>query len=122
MLNRSLGSSRAIEISRAERRLGAALQAAPEVFATADHVRALSGLDLAEIAITSSATLHAHAAPDGVFTLPDVPGVGVIVHLASGDKCERCWRVLPEVGRHQRHATLCERCIDAVDHLRSAAE
>ncbi|HSE78767.1 MAG TPA: isoleucine--tRNA ligase [Alphaproteobacteria bacterium] len=112
----------AIEISRAERRLGAALQAAPEVFATADHVRALSGLDLAEIAITSSATLHAHAAPDGVFTLPDVPGVGVIVHLASGDKCERCWRVLPEVGRHQRHATLCERCIDAVDHLRSAAE
>ncbi len=112
----------AIEIARAERRVGASLQAAPEVFATAEHLRALAGLDLAEIAITSGATLHVDAAPDGAFALPDVPGVGVIVHLASGEKCERCWRVLPEVGRHRHHATLCERCIDAVEHLRSAAE
>jgi isoleucyl-tRNA synthetase len=31
---------------------------------------------------------------------------------AEGNKCERCWRVLPEVGRD--HPDLCHRCTEAV--------
>ena len=34
---------------------------------------------------------------------------------APGDKCARCWRVLPEVGRQAGHPTLCVRCADAVE-------
>ena len=50
--------------------------------------------------------------PDGAFTLPDVADVGVVVGLAEGEKCERCWRVLPEVAKHEAH--LCERCSEVV--------
>jgi isoleucyl-tRNA synthetase len=39
------------------------------------------------------------------------------VSVADGDKCVRCWRVLPEVGQVAAHRTLCLRCADAVDRL-----
>jgi isoleucyl-tRNA synthetase len=32
-----------------------------------------------------------------------------------GHKCDRCWRVLPEVGTQTAHPTLCLRCTDAVE-------
>ncbi len=109
----------ALEIERAEKRIGSSLQAHPVVHASPEHVAALHGLDLAEIAITSSATLVAGPVPAGAFTLPDVPDVGVMVTAAEGDKCERCWRVLPEVGPHAgaHGGTLdgvCDRCAEAV--------
>ncbi len=37
------------------------------------------------------------------------------VSKAPGGKCARCWKVLPEVGRHAAHPLLCERCADAVE-------
>ena len=39
----------------------------------------------------------------------------VVVDRAPGHKCERCWRVLVEVGLQRSHPTLCVRCADAVD-------
>lgn len=33
---------------------------------------------------------------------------------AQGRKCERCWKILPEVGRHAAHPGLCLRCVEAV--------
>ena len=44
--------------------------------------------------------------------MPDIPGVGVVFELAEGEKCERCWKILPDVGTH-RHPGTCARC-DAV--------
>ena len=44
---------------------------------------------------------------------------------ADGQKCARCWRVLPEVGENPRHPSLCRRCADAVESglvYRAAAE
>jgi len=35
---------------------------------------------------------------------------GIAVTKAAGVKCDRCWRVLPEVGRSPDHPTLCRRC------------
>ena len=34
---------------------------------------------------------------------------------APGHKCQRCWRVLPEVGNQANHSGLCLRCADAVE-------
>jgi len=107
----------ALEIERAEKRIGSSLQAAPQVTVRAEHLAALEGLDLAEIAITSGVTLNEGAVPDGAFTLEDVAGVGVMPKTASGGKCERCWQVLDEVGSNATHPTLCGRCADAVDHM-----
>jgi isoleucyl-tRNA synthetase len=47
--------------------------------------------------------------------LPDVGDIGVRISAAPGDRCERCWRVLPEVGQMPDHADLCRRCAAVVD-------
>jgi len=113
----------ALEVARAEKLIGASLQADPILYVYDPADRALlSSIDLAEISITSDMTLSADAPPPEAFTLPDVAGVGVIVQLATGEKCGRCWRVLEEVGTHHDHPELCDRCTDTVGNLRDAAE
>jgi isoleucyl-tRNA synthetase len=112
----------ALELERAEKRIGASLEAAPVVHADADHVAAMAGVDLAEIGITSDATLTTDPAPDGAFTLPDVPAVAVVPHKAEGDKCVRCWRVTDDVGIEPSLPDVCGRCADAVAHYKTAAE
>jgi isoleucyl-tRNA synthetase len=111
----------ALEIERAEKRIGSSLQAAPDVYADDDTVAAMTGVDLAEISITSAATLIAGAPPAGSFSLEDVPGIGVVPNLAEGGKCARCWQVLPDVGTHG-HDEICGRCAAAVEKLPDAAE
>jgi len=106
----------ALEIERAEKRIGSSLQALPTVYVTADYVTALNGVDLAELSITSAATLVEGEAPADAFVLDDVPGVGVVPALAQGEKCERCWKIAEDVGVNSAHPTVCGRCADAVDH------
>lgn len=106
----------AIELERAQKRIGSSLQAEAEIFADSSYLAAVAGIDLAEICITSSGTLREGTAPDGAFTLPDVAGVAVRIVPAPGEKCQRCWRVLTEVGTVPEHPELCIRCADAVSH------
>ena len=54
------------------------------------------------------------AAPPGAFTLDEVAGVGVLPAPAAGEKCARCWQILPEVGEDVTAPDLCRRCRDAV--------
>jgi isoleucyl-tRNA synthetase len=42
------------------------------------------------------------------------PGVSVSVSRAEGQKCDRCWRVLPELSRDPRVDGLCARCVGAL--------
>jgi isoleucyl-tRNA synthetase len=107
----------ALEIERAQKRIGSGLQAAARLYAPADYRAALDGVDLAELCITSEGTVEFAAPPEGAFVLPDVSGVGAVIEMARGEKCQRCWRVLPEVGTVPGHGDLCRRCADAVEHL-----
>jgi len=43
-----------------------------------------------------------------------VTGIAVRIAVAAGEKCQRCWKVLPEVGTVPDHPELCIRCADAV--------
>ena len=74
----------ALELERAEKRIGSSLQAAPHVHVAPEYLAAMKGLDLAEICITSGGDLVEGEAPAGAFSLPDVPGVAVVPALASG--------------------------------------
>jgi isoleucyl-tRNA synthetase len=108
----------ALEIERAEKRIGSSLQAHPVVHLPADMLAEFDaardgGLDASELFITSDATLSTERAPAGAFTLPDVAGVAVVPDRAAGEKCGRCWRVLEEVGRGEPE-DLCRRCADVV--------
>jgi len=99
----------ALERERADKRIGASLQAAPILFVNADQAVRLAGIDLEEVCITSGLTLEVAPPPDDAFALPEIAGVGVRFTPAAGEKCQRCWRVLPDVGRHL-HDGLCARC------------
>ena len=102
----------ALEVARREKRLGAALEAAPKVALTdPDLMAAFAGLDPAEVFRTSSAGLSAGDGPAQAFRLAEAPGVAVEPLLAGGLKCARCRRVLPEVTAPK---FLCVRCDDAV--------
>jgi isoleucyl-tRNA synthetase len=104
----------ALELARADKKIGASLQAYPTVHLTSERRAMLDGVDLSEISITSGIAISDAPAANGAFTLPEVPGVAVLVNPADGQKCERCWQVLPEVGSHAHHPTLCNRCADVV--------
>ncbi len=103
----------ALEIARANKKIGASLQAHPSVYAPADLLDLARGLDMADICITSDITFTEGNDLTDAYTLPDVPGVGAVVNLAAGEKCLRCWKVLPDVGKHT-HPGVCERCDSAV--------
>ncbi|HLS19981.1 MAG TPA: class I tRNA ligase family protein, partial [Paracoccaceae bacterium] len=104
----------ALEIERRAGRIGASLEAAPILHVEDGETRAaLASIDLADLCITSAIELTSDAAPESAFRLEDVPGVAVVPAPAPGEKCQRCWRILPEVGQ-QRDPNLCARCESAV--------
>ncbi|MBU2531904.1 MAG: class I tRNA ligase family protein, partial [Alphaproteobacteria bacterium] len=89
----------ALEIERREKRIGSSLEAAPEIYiADAATRTAFDGLDIAELMITSAATLKEGDPPAGAFTIPEVPGVAVVPTKAEGRKCARSWRIVNDVG------------------------
>jgi isoleucyl-tRNA synthetase len=105
----------ALEIERREKRLGSALEAAPRVYvADPDMLAAFDGLDAAEVFRTSQAELLAGESPVEAFRLEGAPGVSVEPLRASGRKCARSWRILPEVGQNARYPDLSARDADAV--------
>jgi isoleucyl-tRNA synthetase len=111
----------ALEVERAAKRLGASLQAAVELFVPERLLDLLRDVDLPELCITSDGIVRQGPAPDDAFTLADVPEVGARVSPASGERCERCWRVLPEVGQVAGHSDLCRRCAAVVGPLLAEA-
>ena len=105
----------ALEIERRDKRIGASLQAHPTIWLEDSILaEAVAGIDFAELAITSAVTVTHGKAPEGAFRLEDVSGVAVTAGLAEGEKCQRCWMILPEVGHQAHHDDLCNRCDDAV--------
>ncbi|MGB0681896.1 MAG: isoleucine--tRNA ligase [Magnetovibrionaceae bacterium] len=104
----------ALEIERAEKRIGSSLLAAPVIYADQTYRDAVADLDLADLCITSDATFAEGEAPAEAFRLAEVSGVAVVPSLAEGEKCQRCWKVLPDVGTHGAHEGICGRCAEAV--------
>ena len=104
----------ALEVERAEKRIGASLQAAPVVHIADGDTRALvQTIDFADFCITSAIEVSGEAAPANAFTLPEIDGVAVVPAQATGEKCQRCWKILPEVGTLD-DPHVCQRCHDAV--------
>jgi isoleucyl-tRNA synthetase len=103
----------ALEVERRDKRLGAALEAAPRVFVADPQLHAaFHGLDPAEVFRTSAATLEHGEGPAEAFRLDEIAGVAALPRAADGHKGARCWRVLPEV---KAPTFICERCEEAVE-------
>jgi len=89
----------ALEIERAQKRIGSSLEAAPHVYiADKDLADLVRSVDFADICITSAITIIDGEAPADAFRLDDVHGVAVLSARAEGQKCARSWRYSTEVG------------------------
>ena len=105
----------ALERARADGLIRASLQARTIVHLDNNAQQLLSAAHWAELAIVSDVEFALTDAPAEAFRISEVAGVAVSVATAAGEKCARCWKILPEVGRHAAHPSLCVRCVDAVD-------
>ena len=104
----------ALEVQRTEKVIGASLEAAPTLYLADQGVKdILEQMPFADICITSDLTLSTDAAPSDAFTMAEIEGVAVSFVKAEGEKCGRCWKILPDVGTHS-HAGVCGRCNDAL--------
>jgi isoleucyl-tRNA synthetase len=116
----------ALEIERAQKRIGSSLEAHPIVHVTnAELFEAVVDVDLAEICITSAATLMNEEGPAGAFRLPEVSGVAVVPKLAEGTKCARSWKILTNIGADPEYPDVSPRDAKALrewETLRKAAE
>jgi isoleucyl-tRNA synthetase len=104
----------ALEIQRTDKVIGASLEAAPVVHVDdKDVIAALNTATFDDLCITSGISVTADPAPSEAFRLTDVAGVGVVFEKAEGEKCQRCWKILPDVGTHS-HVGVCGRCDEAL--------
>jgi isoleucyl-tRNA synthetase len=100
----------ALEIERAHKRIGSSLEAHPIVHVSDPELfAAVVDVDLAEVCITSAATLVADEGPAGAFRLADVQGVAVVPNLAEGTKCARSWKILSTVGADPKYPDVSPR-------------
>ncbi len=89
-----------LEPARASKEIGSSLEAAPVVHT--EHADALKDIDMAEVCITSA------------ITVKKADETRVEFAKAPGNKCQRCWKVLPEVGTDPEFPDLTLRDADAV--------
>ena len=94
----------ALESARSEKKIGKGLEARVTLpAALLAGGRQLTEEELADLLIVSQVETGEHES--------------VTVTPAQGAKCERCWKILPSVGRDGEHPTLCARCARVVRKL-----
>jgi isoleucyl-tRNA synthetase len=106
-----------IEQARRDGVVGGSLEVDVTVYATDALASQLARLEdeLRFVLITSSAKVVAvEQAPDNA-QATGLDNVWLHVGIARGTKCERCWHYREDVGQHQGHETLCDRCVSNVD-------
>ncbi len=107
-----------LEDARRDKRIGSALDASPKIYALPTTVTNFDGLDAAEIFRTSTASFGGAVTPSPGSRVSDLGEMYAQIDLAPGEKCARCWRILPEVHAPEH---LCERCDSAVAEIEAAA-
>ena len=96
----------ALENARKDGLIGGSLEAALHITApeATYHNLARLGDELRFLFITSAVSLEKGEA------------LAVRVQKADGDKCERCWHILPTVNSDPAYPGLCPRCVENVAH------
>ncbi|AQS86771.1 isoleucyl-tRNA synthetase [Neoasaia chiangmaiensis NBRC 101099] len=119
-----------LETARRGGVIGSSLEAKLVLPVSEREAGVLGTVDWAELAIVSQADIEILPNAPSLYLdeemseeLPGTPEAhgGPRVLEAPGEKCLRCWRVLPEVGTHDAHSGLCLRCVAVVEAQGSGA-
>tara|TARA_Y100001970_G_scaffold294370_1_gene451908 strand:- start:8205 stop:11078 length:2874 start_codon:yes stop_codon:yes gene_type:complete len=104
----------ALEVERAEKRIGSSLEAKAIVWINQEYQDLFSSLKPEEIFITSGTEFQSGNPPTDSFSIDEVPKVSVVIEDSEGEKCVRCWRFMPDTGCVKAHPDLCTRCAEVV--------
>ncbi|HEX2455593.1 MAG TPA: isoleucine--tRNA ligase [Vicinamibacterales bacterium] len=102
--------NRALESARQAKTIGNSLGAHVKIRASGATAALLESHrhDLAMLFIVSQLDLET----------ADGPELDVRVEKAAGEKCPRCWRIVPSVSADAETLGLCDRCVDAIASTR----
>lgn len=95
----------ALEIARKDKLIGSSLQAKVVLYDPESIVAIKDEEFWKEIAITSGFEIKNEKIPENAFVGSDLKNIGVIVIVAEGQKCERCWKIFSSLKEQA-----CERC------------
>ncbi|MDA9613004.1 isoleucine--tRNA ligase, partial [Paracoccaceae bacterium] len=102
----------ALEVQRTEKVIGSSLEAYPVIHLEDQKTfEILDSIPFADICITSSIKLSLENAPETAFSTEEIKGIKIDFQKASGEKCQRCWKILPEVSLQN---PVCGRCNEAL--------
>jgi isoleucyl-tRNA synthetase len=106
----------ALELERAEKRIGSSLEAAPKVYVNMESadIATLRASDFAEVCITSAISIEEGQGPANAFRLDDVKNVAVVPALAEGQKCARSWKISKDIGKDTEFPDITPRDAEAV--------
>ncbi len=106
---------KALELARADKKIGKSLEAKVALYISDDSVFELldSFDDLASVFIVSGVELVRGAAPADAYA-EEGSAVAVVVSPADGRKCDRCWKFAAE-GSDVEDGFLCARCKQLID-------
>lgn len=107
--------NRVLEQARADKTIGAALEAEVTLYANDEYAKILSQLEneLRFVLITSKAQVKPLSEAD--VDAGEVEGFKVKVVRSANEKCPRCWHYSDTIGTNPAHPTLCSRCVENVD-------
>lgn len=95
----------ALEIARKNKQIGSSLQAKVVLYDPESVVEVKDEEFWEEIAITSGFEIKNEKIPENAFVGSDLKNIGVVVIVAEGQKCERCWKIFSSLKEQA-----CERC------------
>jgi len=113
--------TKALEEARVKKLIGHSLNASITIYTDGDLYDILERYsdDLRTIFIVSEASLMKGDKSDGTFSSLDIDGLSIGVEPASGEKCERCWVHDISVGADSQQPTICSRCQNALEEMRT---
>ncbi len=110
--------SKALEIAREDKIIGHSLNALVKIYADKEQYEFLKKIEgeLSTIFIVSAVELISTDDLNikNAYRGEEVKGIGMVVSLSPGGKCERCWIYSESVGSNSEHATLCSRCANVI--------
>ncbi len=116
-----------LETKRQEKIIGSSLSGGFTLYVgdmqTLEALRSVDLQEIADIMIVSwlkdsaiadcTAVPFKETLPPDAFMLDDVDDLAAVFFEAEGEKCQRCWKILPDVGTHA-HEGVCGRCDGAL--------
>ena len=107
----------ALELARSKGVIGSSLEAHLIIYGNLFYKDLLNDVNLPELAIVSQVTFKNEPIPEVAFMIPECEGLGVEVFLCENKKCERCWKMLPDVDSNPSYSGLCQRCSHVVQEI-----